>query len=353
MSYLNQQRLTKYKRQLNALNARLLSYAKPGDAAPEIPVWKHQFGSEDEWSDDEEVAQSSFRQAQTVPVGASAPNANSWIDSTVSEYEPSVRESVYDDERILREIDDVVSEMEVNATAQHVVQASTAHSCSHVDSVEDFDYVEDVQTVGPVDEAEPFPATDDVAIAQTKTIPQRQIPRRKASPSQTTKRTSTRRPRQRVPRELRRNRFEEPGSIFYQSKDVWDSAGIDHDQMRRPYRPVYFNVRGDYPVLAPCWRICVSQESVLIRFAIVLCRPSVQRLEGNVPSLVSKARATARLDSTDHKKNRSVGIMPISARRDRHKAGLLHSTSATLRCGRDISVGSVLLPRGHWHCKTV
>ncbi len=40
--------------------------------------------------------------------------------------------------------------------------------------------------------------------------------------------------------------------MFYRSDDVWDSAGIDHDQMRRPYRRLQFNTKGDYPVRA--WR---------------------------------------------------------------------------------------------------
>lgn len=46
-----------------------------------------------------------------------------------------------------------------------------------------------------------------------------------------------------------RNRFEEPGSIFFhQQYNICDKVGLTHEESRRPYRKLYFNVKGDYPV---------------------------------------------------------------------------------------------------------
>ena len=245
MSFLEQNRLRVYKRQLVSIQARLQRYATPGKA-PNVDVWKHTFDESDSESDGDHVNHSDDQVSRT--------------HENFDEAELLHLESVNLDE----EHDSFAENVTVVADrASGTFSAGNADDGIHCEaadtgSIQNFDYIEDAEPsfVSDVVEDGNVAVSCDASVASTAaSIVSKEST---AQDTASTSSTAISRGGQRVPRSVRmrktanqsrRSRFEEPGSVFYKRHDdIWDSVGINHDQMRRPYRQLQFNAKGDYPV---------------------------------------------------------------------------------------------------------
>eukprot|EP00750_Incisomonas_marina_P011984 INCI16449.1.p1 GENE.INCI16449.1~~INCI16449.1.p1 ORF type:complete len:320 (+),score=47.67 INCI16449.1:116-1075(+) len=244
MSFLEQNRLRVYKRQLVSIQARLQRYATPGKA-PNVDVWKHTFDESDSESDGDHVNHSDDQVSRT--------------HENFDEAELLHLESVNLDE----EHDSFAENVTVVADrASGTFSAGNADDGIHCEaadtgSIQNFDYIEDAEPsfVSDVVEDGNVAVSCDASVASTAaSIVSKEST---AQDTASTSSTAISRGGQRVPRSVRmrktanqsrRSRFEEPGSVFYKRHDdIWDSVGINHDQMRRPYRQLQFNAKGDYP----------------------------------------------------------------------------------------------------------
>jgi hypothetical protein len=291
MSYLEQRRLVGYKKQLVLLQERMQRYSRTGEPVPALSTWKHRFEDTDEEDagGDEAADVNDAADDDDHDIGGGVSTAHAILGSSVvGPTHASVGGHGFNtDDDVAARNDALIAEMGLPAGNGDDSTRRASNGRSHADGVPelpklaDFDYLEAVEEAGVILgdtpaslQAEvatvrrPSTAGTNYAQARGATMSQgggggggRKLqpqPRKNQRHQQHQQRRDRRQdqrqlcgpdpprlPSQPVPH---RSRFEEPGSVFYRSDDVWDSAGIDHDQMRRPYRRLQFSTKGDYPV---------------------------------------------------------------------------------------------------------
>ena len=306
MSYLEQQRLLQYKQQLSLLQERLQKYSTDTTIPPSI-VWKHRFEDSDDDGGSFDDGASTISETRTATASVSGDDNGTAIiedDRTAPSSRSSSRSASTvrlpagafeqqttvvnseagaiggGDTGLSSIINAEVPEMgspgpEGITTVVH--EGSTTTVVGDLRSMDGFDYLEQAEPPRPQYAIEDFPSRSTTTttrvsrISRSKrssrssrdnnrnvTVEQFSGTRRLAQRQRTLSRRQ--KPKRQggaglVVEGRRRNRFEEPGSVFYRPDDIWDSAGINHDQMRRPYLRPQFNVKGDFPVRA-CVRVC-------------------------------------------------------------------------------------------------
>ena len=224
MTSVAQQRLVSYKRQLDRVKSRLQQYQING-GCPNTEQWKHSFA-------DEEVIEPT-RDATTAAQPERVTDTSNSLDS---DYQLDA--SLLHEQSFFRKSDTLdLTNAAVVDEAPSIVDDTVDN-----DSFDEFDYVESIdEIVYP-----PQRSTDSCGSGHT---PDLMSSSSVARVQQNEQKNSTRKVSLfEVHQRTRRNRFDEPGSMFYRKDPIWDSAGLSHDEIKRPYRKMTFSVRGDYPV---------------------------------------------------------------------------------------------------------